>query len=69
MAPLTVVSAEEIHVAAVRAASFEQKLRAAESLRDAAWALAAAAVRRAHPTWSESDVAQQVREVFLRGSA
>jgi hypothetical protein len=60
---------EAVYAAAVRALSFEEKLRASEVLRDAAWEMAAAAVRRAHPEWPESDVVQQVREVFLRGSA
>lgn len=60
---------EAVYAAAVRALSFEEKLKASEVLRDAAWQMAAAAVRRAHPEWPESDVEQQVREVFLRGSA
>jgi hypothetical protein len=60
---------DAVYVAAVRALSFQEKLRASEALRQAAWEMGAAAVRHAHPEWPESDVTQQVREVFLRGSA
>jgi hypothetical protein len=60
---------DEVYVAAVRAQSFEQKLRASEALRALAWQRVAGSIRGAHPQWSDADVQQQVREVFLRGCA
>jgi hypothetical protein len=60
---------EEVYAAAVRALSLEQKLRISEGLRALAWRRVAGTVRRAHPQWSDDEVQQQVREVFLRGCA
>ena len=60
---------EEVYVAAVRALSFERKLRVSEGLRALAWRRVAGTVRREHPHWSDAEVQQQVREVFLRGCA
>jgi hypothetical protein len=58
----------DVYEAALRSVSFEQKLRVSEDLRALAWLLQANAVRREHPEWSDDQVEQQVREVFLRVS-
>lgn len=60
---------EEVYAAAVRALTFEQKLRVSEGLRSLAWQVVAGRVRRDHPGWTEDEVQQQVREVFFRGCA
>ena len=59
----------EVYAAAVRALTFEQKLRVSEGLRNLAWQVVAGRIRREHPGWSEDEVQQQVREVFFRGCA
>jgi len=43
----------------------EAKLRVAEDLRWAAWRLKEAWLRDLHPDWSDSRVAEAVREIFL----
>ncbi|NNC89333.1 MAG: hypothetical protein HKN82_12810 [Akkermansiaceae bacterium] len=40
------------------------KLRAAQSLRDSAWALKAAWLRHKHPDWTEPEVEAEVRKAF-----
>ena len=60
---------DEVYAAAVRALSFEQKLSVSEELRALAWRRVAGTVRSEHPQWSDAEVEQQVREVFLRGCA
>lgn len=59
----------QIYEEALRSMTFEQKLRVSEDLRALAWALQANAVQREHPEWSDLQVEQQVREIFLRASA
>jgi hypothetical protein len=59
----------EVYAEAVRALSLEQKLRISEGLRALAWRRVAGTIRGAHPEWSDAEVEQQVREVFLRGCA
>jgi hypothetical protein len=48
----------------IRAMSPEQKIRASEALRAAAWALKATWIRDQHPAWSEADVQDAVRRWF-----
>jgi hypothetical protein len=48
----------------IRAMSAEEKIRASERLRAAAWALKAAWIRSQHPEWSEADVQDAVRRWF-----
>lgn len=43
----------------------EQKLRAAVNLYYSARTLKAAALRQLHPDWSEEQIRQKVREIFL----
>jgi len=51
----------------IRAMSPEQKLRASEALRDAAWQLKAAWLRSQHPELPESAVQEAVRGWFRDG--
>lgn len=60
---------DEVYASAVRALSLEQKLRVSEELRALAWKRVAGSIGVAHPQWSEDEIQQQVREVFLRGCA
>ncbi len=43
----------------------EAKLRAAEDLRWSAWRLKEAWLRDLHPEWSDRQVTEAVREIFL----
>ena len=43
----------------------EQKLRVASNLYHAARALKAAGLRNQHPEWSEKEIQEKVREIFL----
>jgi hypothetical protein len=43
----------------------EQKLRIATNLYHSARALKAAGLREQHPDWSEKQVQEKVREIFL----
>jgi hypothetical protein len=44
--------------------SAEEKIRASEALRAAAWAIKAVWIRNQHPEWSEADVQDAVRRWF-----
>jgi hypothetical protein len=48
-----------------RRMSPEQKLRAAQRLYWSARAIKTAVLRQRHPEWSDAQLAQAVREVFL----
>jgi hypothetical protein len=56
--------AHELESQRIRAMSAEEKIRASEALRAAAWALKAAWIRSQHPAWSEADVQDAVRRWF-----
>lgn len=53
----------------IRAMSPEQKIRASEALRTAAWELKAAWIRGRSPDWSEDQVQDAVRRWFRDASA
>jgi hypothetical protein len=53
----------------IRAMSPEEKLRASEALRAAAWDLKAAWIRSRHPDWSENTVQDAVRRWFRDAAA
>jgi len=53
---------------AVRGMTAEQKLASAEALWYAAWELKVAGVRLQHPEWSDSQLADRVRQLFLRAT-
>jgi hypothetical protein len=53
------------YIAALRRLSGEQKLRAAFGLYWSARKLKAAAIREQHPAWTEEQVQQRVKEIFL----
>jgi hypothetical protein len=42
-----------------------QKWAEAVKLREMAWALKTAAIKKAHPDWSEEQVKKTVRDIFL----
>jgi hypothetical protein len=50
----------------LRAMTPAQKLRAAARLYQSARRLKAAALRAQHPEWSEAEIQEAVREIFLR---
>lgn len=54
---------------AVRDMTPEQKLASAEALWHTAWQLKVAGVRMQHPEWSETQVVDQVRQLFLRAAS
>jgi hypothetical protein len=56
--------AHELQRQLVRAMSPEEKIRASESLRAAAWELKAAWIRSRHPELAESEVQDDVRRWF-----
>lgn len=62
-------AALEIQRRLVRAMTAEQKLRASEALRDAAWQLKAAWIRQQHPQRGEDAVQDAVRQCFRDGAA
>lgn len=66
---LVTIEALEIQRGIIRSMTLEQKLRASEMLRDAAWQLKAAWLRRLHPDMPERDIQNAVRDWFLGGSA
>lgn len=45
--------------------SFSEKWKAALQLREVAWAMKAAGVRSFHPDWSEQQVQEAVKKIFL----
>jgi hypothetical protein len=49
----------------VIALSTEDKLHISEDLRWAAWRLKAAWLREIHPDWSDRQIEETVREIFL----
>ncbi|MGH7713743.1 MAG: hypothetical protein ACREOG_20840 [Gemmatimonadaceae bacterium] len=53
----------------IRAMSPEDKIRASEALREAAWELKAAWIRQQHPGLAESAVQDAVRRWFSAGTA
>ena len=53
----------------IRAMSAQEKIRASEALRAAAWALKAAWIRSQHPELSEVDVQDAVRRWFRDAAA
>ncbi len=52
-------------VTAFRRMTPAEKLELAMKLREAAWELKTAGVRAQHPDWSEEQVRDRVREIFL----
>jgi hypothetical protein len=52
-------------IEAYRRMSPERKLEVAAELRRAAWDLKAAGIRGQHPDWTEQQVHNEVRRVFL----
>jgi hypothetical protein len=54
----------ELQQRVIRRMSAEQKIRTSAALRAAAWELKAAWIRTQHPTRSEADVQEAVREWF-----
>jgi len=52
-------------IAALRAISGEKKLQLAEQLYWAARKMKAAGLRSQHPEWTEDQVNEQVRQIFL----
>jgi len=53
----------------LRAMSPEQKIRASEAIRAAAWELKAAWIRSRRPGWSEAQVQDAVRRWFRDATA
>jgi hypothetical protein len=53
----------------IRAMSMEEKIRASEALRAAAWDLKAAWIRSRHPELSDEEVRDAVRKWFRDPSA
>lgn len=58
--------AEAVHIAAAQRMTAAQKIAVLHSLRQTAWDLKAAWLRRRHPGLSEDEVQGQVRQSFLR---
>jgi len=56
------------YIASLRQTSGEQKLRTAFALYWAARRLKAAAFREQHPDWTEEQVRNKVRDVFLHAA-
>jgi hypothetical protein len=56
------------YIAILRRMSGTQKLRVAFALYWSARKLKAAALRQQHPTWSESEVQQTVKRIFLHAT-
>ena len=52
-------------IAALRAVPGEKKLRLAEQLYWSARKMKAAGLRAQHPEWTEEQVIEQVRQIFL----
>jgi hypothetical protein len=60
--------AEKLHQDALRKMTFAQKWEQVWVLRETAWRLKAAGIKSLHPDWSESQVQDAVKKVFLYGS-
>jgi hypothetical protein len=58
------LSALELQSQLVSRMSPEEKVRASEALRTAAWALKAAWLRGLHPDWTEAQVQEAVHQCF-----
>lgn len=58
-----------LHDELVGAMSVEEKLRASEELRRAAWMLKAAYLRMRHPEETEEMIQERVRQLFLSARA
>ena len=56
------------YTAILRRMSGAQKLRVAFALYWSARKLKAAGLRQQHPTWSEAEVQQQVKHIFLHAT-
>ena len=61
--------AYELQRRLIRAMSPEEKLRASEALRAAAWELKAAWLRSQHSDWSDDEVHDAVRRWFRDAAA
>jgi hypothetical protein len=59
------VSAKNIQSEIYRKMSPAQKWEQVCQLRDAAWAMKRAGVRMQNPSWSEAEVENEVRKIFL----
>jgi len=57
------------YVSVLRKLSGEQKLRSAFALYWSARELKAAALRAQHPDWSEEEIQDRVKEIFLHATA
>ncbi len=57
------------YVATLRRMTGQEKLRAAFALYWSARKLKAAGLRAQHPEWSEEQVAQKVKEIFLHATS
>jgi len=60
--------AEALRVQIFRRMTFLQKWEKVSELRRVAWSLKAARFRSLHPEWTESQVQDEVRKVFLYGT-
>jgi hypothetical protein len=60
--------AEKIHAEALSKMTFAQKWERICELRETAWKLKAANLRSQHRDWSESQVHDAVRKIFLYGT-
>lgn len=58
-------SPESVSSAIYSKMSFSQKWEQVCQLRETAWAMKAAGVRALHPDWSDEEVQNQVRSIFL----
>ena len=58
-------SSDDIGLQILKKLTPEQKLRAAERLYWSAWQLKAAGVRAQNPHWTEKEVQEAVRSIFL----
>lgn len=47
---------------------FSQKLELMSDLRALAWNLKMARIRSQHPEWTEAQIQDEVRKIFLHGS-
>lgn len=66
MPKIAAMSPEEIRI--LRAMTPAQKLKAMERLYWTARSLKAAWLRSQHPDWSEEEVQQKVREIFMKAA-
>lgn len=57
------------YIAILRRLTGAEKLRTASGLYWFARRLKAAAIRQQHPEWTEEQVQDRVKEIFLRGTA